>query len=143
MATAEGTKGQGRVTVFSMFGPVFGYATTLVDDRQVAYVGPLTPGVEWRLLWRMADKCMRPRDRSESEHAKWIITQANRSFITGSDVVVKLSEADWVMEPNGRRVELDGSWSNQDVLVTGNLTVPALAAEQTARKFTYWPHYAA
>ncbi|MEU6406033.1 hypothetical protein [Streptomyces sp. NPDC046985] len=141
MAPAEGPKGRGRVTVFSMFGPVFGYATTLVDDHQVAYVGPLTPGIEWRLLWRMAEKCCKPRD-AQHEHAKWIITQANRSFITGSDVVTKLSDADWEMEPSGRRVELDGSWSNQDVLVTGDLAVPTLATAQTARKFTYWPHYA-
>ncbi len=31
--TTEGVKGRGRVTVFSLFGPVFGYATTLVEDR--------------------------------------------------------------------------------------------------------------
>jgi hypothetical protein len=139
MATAEGTKGRGRITVFSMFGPVFGYASTLVDGQQLAYVGPLTPGFDWRRLWQIAEKCCRQQDN----RAMWIITQANRAFITGADVVVKLTEADWEMEPGGRTVELGASWCNQDVLVTGNLTVPDLTAEQTATKFTYWPHYAA
>ncbi|MGW0876629.1 hypothetical protein ACWD3Z_40060 [Streptomyces sp. NPDC002740] len=141
MATAEGTKGRGRVTVFSMYGPVFGYASTLVDDQQVAYVGPLTPGVSWRKLWQMAERCHNDGAK-ETRKAEWIISQASRAFICGSDVVVKLSDADWEMEPGGWLVELDGSWCNQDVLVTGNLTVPDLIAEQTAEKFTYYPQYA-
>ncbi|MBL1082210.1 hypothetical protein JK359_09475 [Streptomyces actinomycinicus] len=141
MATAEGTKGRGRFTAFSMFGPVFGYASTLVDDQQVAYVGPLTPGIEWRLLWRVAERCCRAGE-GEVAHARWIITQANRAFICGSDVVVKLSDSDWEMEPGGRLVELSAPWCNQDVLVTGNLTVPELTAEQIAPKFTYYPQYA-
>ncbi|WP_435270966.1 hypothetical protein [Streptomyces sp. 1222.5] len=138
MATAEGIKGRGRITVFSMFGPVFGYASRFADGQQVAYIGPLTPGINWGKLWQMADRCCRPQD----SRPQWIITQANRSFISGSDVVVRLSDADWEMEPGGRLVELGGSYANQDVLVTGNLTVPDLTAEQIAPKFTYYPQYA-
>ncbi|MFJ5026507.1 hypothetical protein ACIQB5_00160 [Streptomyces sp. NPDC088560] len=141
MATAEGTKGRGRVTVFSLFGPVFGYATTLVDDQQLAYVGPLTPGVGWRLLWRMAERCHND-GATETRKAEWIVSQASRAFICGSGVVVKLSDADWEMEAGGWSVELSGSWCNQDVLVTGNLTVPVLTDEQTAPKPTCYPQYA-
>ncbi|KIE23202.1 hypothetical protein LK08_31315 [Streptomyces sp. MUSC 125] len=141
MATAEGTKGRGRVTVFSMFGPVFGYASTLVDDQQVAYIGPLTPTVNWRKLWQMAE-CCHNDGASETRKAQWIVSQASRAFICGSDVVVKLPDTDWEMEPGGWLVELGNSWCNQDVLVTGNLTVPDLTAEQIAPKFTYYPQYA-
>jgi hypothetical protein len=37
---------------------------------------------------------------------------------------------------------LGGSWCNQDVLVTGDLTAPALIAEQIAPKPTCYPQYA-
>jgi hypothetical protein len=141
MATAEGSKGRGRLTAFSMFGPVLGYVSTLVDTQQVAYIGPLTPGIDWRKLWQMAERCCMER-APETRKAEWIITQASRAFICGSDVVVKLSDTDWEMESGGRLVELGGSWCNQDVLVTGNLTVPELTAEQIAPKFTYYPQYA-
>ncbi|MFF1401762.1 hypothetical protein [Streptomyces sp. NPDC058294] len=140
MATAEAAKGRGRVTVFSMFGPVFAYASRLVDGRQLAYVGPLTPGVSWRKLWQIADRCCRERD-TEAEKARWIVTQANRSFICGSDVVVKLPGADWEMEAGGRQVDI-GTWSYQNVLVTGNFAVPVLTEEQIAPKPTAYPHYA-
>ncbi|MGW1049488.1 hypothetical protein ACWD4N_03660 [Streptomyces sp. NPDC002586] len=129
------------MTVFSMFGPVFGYATTLVDDQQLAFVGPLTPGVGWRLLWTMAERCHNG-GVTEIRKAEWIVSQASRAFICGSGVVTKLSDADWVMEAGGWLVELGGSWCNQDVLVTGNLTVPALTAEQIAAKHTQYPQYA-
>lgn len=141
MATAEGAKGRGRVTVFSMFGPVFGYASTLADDQQVAYVGPLTPGVNWRQLWKMAERC-HSDGASETRKAQWIVSQASRAFICGSDVVVKLSDEDWEMESGGWLVDLGGSWSNQDVLVTGHLMVTSLTAEQIAPKLTYYPQYA-
>ncbi|MGM9332351.1 hypothetical protein [Streptomyces murinus] len=141
MATTGGTKGRGRVVVFSLFGPVFGYATTLVDDRQFAYVGPLTPGVGWRLLWRMAERCHND-GVTEARKAEWIVSQASRAFICGSGVVVKLSETDWVMEPGGWAVELDGSWCNQDVLVTGDLVVPGIPAEQIATRDSRFPQYA-
>lgn len=139
--TTEGVKGRGRVTVFSLFGPVFGYATTLVEDRQLAYVGPLTPGIGWRLLWRMAERC-HTDGAAEARKAEWIVSQASRAFICGSGVVVKLSDADWVMAPGGWTVELGGSWCNQDVLVTGDLTVPALAAGQLAARHSHFPLYA-
>ncbi|MDO0934820.1 hypothetical protein QQY66_25240 [Streptomyces sp. DG2A-72] len=141
MATADETKGQGRVTVFSMFGPVFGYTSRIVDDQQVAYVGPLTPGVNWRKLWQMAERCNVPGAR-DARRAEWIVSQVSRAFICGSDVVVKFSEADWEMEPGGRRMELESSWCNQDVLATGNLTMPELTDDQVAPKFTYYPQYA-
>ncbi|MFI5800134.1 hypothetical protein [Streptomyces sp. NPDC051677] len=141
MATAEGTKGRGRVTVFSLFGSVFGYASTIVDDQQVAYIGPLTPGIDWRKLWQLAE-WNHNGGASESRKAQWIVSQASRAFICGSDVVVKLFNADWEMDPGGWVVELGGSWSNQDVLVTGNLTVPDLTAEQIAPKHTYYPQCA-
>ena len=140
MATAEAAKGQGRVCVFSMFGPVFGYASRLVDGRQVAYVGPLTPDVPWRKLWSMADRCCRVRD-AETDKAQWIVTQANRAFITGADVVVKLPDAEWAMEAGGWQVDL-GTWCNQNVLVTGGMSVPVLTAEQIAPKRTFYPQYA-
>ncbi|MEU6466883.1 hypothetical protein [Streptomyces sp. NPDC046976] len=57
-------------------------------------------------------------------------------------VVVKLSDADWVMEPGGWAVRLDGSWCNQDVLVTGDLTVPVLAAGQVASRDSRFSQYA-
>ncbi|MFY4719335.1 hypothetical protein [Streptomyces sp. LaBMicrA B280] len=129
------------MTVFSLFGPVFGYATTLVEDRQFAYVGPLTPGVGWHLLWRMAERCHND-GATEARKAEWIVSQASRAFICGSGVVVKLSDADWVMEPGGWAVELGGSWCNQDVLVTGDLTVPVLAAGQVAVRRGHFPQYA-
>lgn len=141
MATAEAAKGRGRVCVFSMFGPVFGYASRLVDGRQVAYVGPLTEGVHWRKLWSMADKCCRERD-SEVDKAMWIVSQVNRSFISGADVVVKLSDTDWMMEAGGWQVDIGSTWCGQDVLVTGMFSVPALAAEQTAVQPTFYPQYA-
>ncbi|MFF3912683.1 hypothetical protein ACFYZB_04230 [Streptomyces sp. NPDC001852] len=141
MATAEAAKGQGRVCVFSMFGPVFGYASAFVDGRTIAYVGPVTPGVHWRKLWSMADRCCRDRD-SDVDKAMWIVSQANRSFICGSDVVVKLPNEDWEMEAGGWQVDI-GTWCGQNTLVTGALTVSALTAEQTAPKPTFYPQYAA
>ncbi|MBT2418369.1 hypothetical protein J7F01_41040 [Streptomyces sp. ISL-22] len=140
MATAEAAKGRGRVTVFSMFGPVFGYASAFVDGRTVAYVGPVTPCVHWRRLWVMADRCNR-ETATEAEKATWIVSQANRSLICGSDVVVKLSAGDWEVEAGGWQVDL-GTWCGQNVLVTGTLSVPALSAEQMAPKPTRFPQYA-
>lgn len=141
MATAEGTTGQGRVTAFSVFGPVFGYASRMEDGRQVAYIGPLTPGVSWRQLWKFATECNVPA-AGDVRKAEWIVTQASRAFICGSDVVVKLPDASWEMKPGGRRVDLPGPWANQDVLVTGNLAVPDLSDEQLAPKPSYYPRSA-
>ncbi|MGD3106813.1 hypothetical protein [Streptomyces sp. YGL11-2] len=132
-------KGTGRVTVFSMFGPVFGYASRLVDDQQVAYVGPLTPGVQWSKLWRMAARCCR-ESAQDREKAQWIITQATRAFIMHADLVAKLPDADWHVEGGGHRFDVDG-WSNHDVLVTGNMAVPELTPEQASLKRTYYPHH--
>lgn len=140
MTTALATTGHGRVTVFSMFGPVFGYASRLEDGRQVAYVGPVTPGVHWRKLWLIADRCCRATETEKSK-AAWIVSQANRSFICGSDVVVKLPDEKWEMEAGGWQVELDATWCGQDALVTGHFSVPVLTVEQTGLKPTFFPHY--
>ena len=53
-----------------------------------------------------------------------------------------LTVPDWVMEPGGWAVRLDGSWCNQDVLVTGDLTVPVLAAGEIAARHSRFPQYA-
>ncbi|GHD99891.1 hypothetical protein GCM10010339_12670 [Streptomyces alanosinicus] len=89
----------------------------------------------------MAERCHND-GATDTRKAEWIVSQASRAFICGSDAVVMLSDADWVMEPGGWLVKLASSWCNQDVLVTGNLTVPALTAAQIAPKRTYYPQYA-
>lgn len=141
MRVDESLRGRSRVTVFGMFGTVFGYATHSLDDRnlgEVAVVGPLTPGVEWGRLWQMARNMCREGD-GEHEHAKWIITQASRSFICGSDVIVKFRRGAWQLEPGGKRAELDG-YCNRDHLWTGNLAVDEVTPDQVA---AYTPRYTA
>ncbi|WP_043265738.1 hypothetical protein [Streptomyces sp. CT34] len=136
-------KGTGRVTAFSMFGPVFGYASSLVDEQQIAYVGPVTPGVQWSKLWQMAARCCRG-SAQEREHAQWIVTQATRAFVMRADLVAQLPDADWYMdrytEGGGCRIDV-GGWSNHDALITGNMTVPDLTPEQVSMKHTYYPGY--
>ncbi|AJT65189.1 hypothetical protein [Streptomyces chattanoogensis] len=132
-------KDSGRVTAFSMFGPVFGYASKLVDDQQIAYVGPLTPGVQWAKLWQMAARCCRD-SAQDREKAQWIVTQATRAFIMHADLVAKLPNSEWMLDGGGRRVDV-GGWANHDALVTGNMTVPDLPPEQISMKHTYYPHY--
>ncbi|GGP71875.1 hypothetical protein [Streptomyces melanogenes] len=133
-------KGMGRVTVFSMFGPVFGFASLHEDGKQLAYVGPLTPGVSWEALWVMASKCNRI-GASDHVRAQWIVTQATRSFIMHADLVVQLDAAEWWMTGHRRLVESLSGWCNQDVLVTGCMRVPELTDEQIALKPTFYPHY--
>ncbi|MDT9701358.1 hypothetical protein [Streptomyces sp. P17] len=77
----------------------------------------------------------------QSGKAGWIVTQANRSLICGSDVPVKLSDAEWSMEAGGWQVQL-GTWCGHDTPLTGNLHVPALTAAQTAPKPTRYSHWA-
>ncbi|WP_328426072.1 hypothetical protein [Streptomyces sp. NBC_00443] len=141
MATAEAAKGRGRVTVFSMFGPVFGYASSLVDGRRVAYVGPVTPGMHWRKVWLMADRCCRQTE-GEDAKARWIISQANRALTCGSGVVVRLPDAEWEMEAGGWQVDFNPDWCHQDSLATGPLSIPLLTPEQIEPKPTFYPHYA-
>ncbi|KIZ14448.1 hypothetical protein [Streptomyces natalensis] len=132
-------KGKGRVTAFSVFGPVFGYTSELVDDQQIAYVGPLTPGVQWPKLWQMAARCCRD-SAQDREKAQWITTQATRAFIMHADLVTKLPDADWHIDGGGHRIDVCG-WSNHDALITGNMAVPDLTPEQVSMKYTYYPHY--
>ncbi|MCX5377792.1 hypothetical protein [Streptomyces sp. NBC_00091] len=140
MTVDEILSGQSRVTVFRMFGAVFGYATHCLDDRNlgdVAVVGPLTPGVEWGRLWQMARTMCRSSD-GDGEHARWIMAQANRSFICGSDVVVKFPQGAWKLA-RGKGADL-GGYCNRDQLWTGNLTVEEATPEQVA---AYRPIYTA
>ncbi|AJT66377.3 hypothetical protein T261_4738 [Streptomyces lydicus] len=118
---------------------MFGYASALVDGGQIAYVGPLTTGVQWEELWQMASRCCR-ESADDTEKARWIITQATRAFIMSADVIAKLPKADWQMEDGGRRLDV-WDWSNHDVLITGNMTVPDLMPEQVSMQHTYYSHY--
>lgn len=140
MAASE-VEGRGRVTIFSMFGPVFAYASRIEDGRQIAYIGPVTPGVDWRMIWKMATRCNR-NAVSQPEKARWIISQANRALVCG-DTVAKLSDSTWEMRSEGRRIDVETTWCWHDELVTGDMHVPSLTGEQTALKSTRWPHYAA
>ncbi|MFG2713744.1 hypothetical protein ACGFX2_24750 [Streptomyces goshikiensis] len=109
----EGLSGRGRVTVFVMFGVVVGYATHQLDRRQigdVAVVGPLTPGVEWPRLWQLARNCARAT-ATEGELAHWILTQATRSFICGSDRIAQFHDQGWKLAPGGKRVRFDATYA--------------------------------
>ncbi|MCX4693279.1 hypothetical protein [Streptomyces sp. NBC_01408] len=115
-----------------MFGTVFGYTTHSLDDRnlgEVAVVGPLTPGVGRGRLWQMARTMCRPSE-GEGEHARWIMAQANRSFICGSDVVVKFPRGAWKLA-RGKRADL-GGYCNREHLWTGALTVEEVTPDQVA-----------
>ncbi|MFG2875326.1 hypothetical protein ACGFYU_10010 [Streptomyces sp. NPDC048337] len=117
-----------------MFGVVFGYATHSLDQRmlgEVAVVGPMTPGVEWGRLWQMARGMCRLSE-GDAEHARWIMAQANRAFICGSDVIVKLPRGTWKLG-GGKRAGL-GGYCNRDQLWTGNLTVEDVTPEQVAAR---------
>ncbi|MEV7419651.1 hypothetical protein [Streptomyces sp. NPDC089919] len=130
----EGLTGRGRVTVFSMFGVVFGYATHHLDERRlgdVAVIGPLTPGVEWPRLWSMARTCGRST-ASEVEHAQWVLTQATRSLVCGSDRIARFDRQEWRLEPGGKRVAFAVTYANRDHLWTGNMAVEGLTPEQVA-----------
>lgn len=134
MASDEGLTGISRVTVFAMFGVVFGYATHHLDERRignVAIIGPLTPGAEWGRLWQMARNCGRPT-ANENELAQWVLTQATRAFVCGSGLIAHLPEQGWKLEPGGKRVRFESTYANRDQLWTGNLTVEGLTPDQVA-----------
>lgn len=140
MAVVEPLAGQSRVTVFRMFGTVYGYATHSLDSRnigEVAIIGPLSPGVEWGRLWDTARKMCRETE-GPSDHARWIMAQASRSFMCGSDVVVKLRAGNWKIT-QGRRVDLHG-YCYRDQLWTGAMTVEEVTPDQVA---AYTPIYEA
>ncbi|MFG2616165.1 hypothetical protein ACGFXC_00935 [Streptomyces sp. NPDC048507] len=132
----EGLTGRSRVTVFAMFGTVFGYATHHLDDRrigEVAVIGPLSPGVEWPRLWQMARTCGRPAAK-DAELAQWILIQATRSFVCGSDRIAQFQDQVWRLEPGGKRVGFDSPYAHRDHLWTGNLTVDSLSPDQVAAR---------
>ncbi|GGZ28468.1 hypothetical protein CP967_20905 [Streptomyces nitrosporeus] len=136
----EGLTGRGRVTVFAMFGTVFGYATHHLDERRigdVAVIGPLTPGVEWPRLWQMARSCGRPTAK-DTELAQWILTQATRAFVCGSDRIAHFPDRGWKLEPGGKRVSFETTYANRDQLRTGNLTVEGLTPDHTAERPTLY-----
>ncbi|MER5500050.1 MULTISPECIES: hypothetical protein [unclassified Streptomyces] len=140
MASAEDLSGSSRVTVFAMFGVVFGYATHHLDERRigdVAVVGPLTPGVEWGRLWLMARNCGRPT-AGEKELAQWVLTQATRAFVCGSERVAQFQKREWKLKPGGKRVQFDATYANRDWLWTGNLTVEGLTSDQVAQRPTIY-----
>ncbi|GHB40531.1 hypothetical protein GCM10010347_07690 [Streptomyces cirratus] len=136
----EGLTCNGRVTVFTMFGVVFGYATHHLDDRRigdVGVVGPVTPGVGWPRLWDMARKCGKSAAK-DTELAQWILIQATRAFVCGSDRIAQFEQQGWKLEPGGKRVSFEATYANRDHLWTGNLTVEGLTPEQAAEQPTLY-----
>ncbi|MDT9690229.1 hypothetical protein Q5762_18155 [Streptomyces sp. P9(2023)] len=122
--------------MFALFGVVCGYATHSLDERklgEVAVVGPMTPGVAWDRLWEIARNMCRPSD-GDREHAQWVMTQANRSFICGSDVIARFPQGTWLLT-GGKRASL-GGYCNRDHLWTGNLAVAEATPDQLAARPT-------
>nr|WP_202453439.1 hypothetical protein [Streptomyces sp. SID4913] len=133
--------GSSRVTVYVIFGVVFGYATHHLDERRlgdVAVVGPLTPGVEWGRLWQMARHCERPT-AGETELAQWVLTQATRAFVCGSDRIAHFQERRWKLEPVGKCVRFNSTYANRDQLWTGNMTIDGLAPDLISERHTLYP----
>ncbi|MET9916662.1 hypothetical protein ABZZ04_06195 [Streptomyces sp. NPDC006435] len=140
MASDKDVTGSSRVTVFAVFGVVLGYATHHLDQRrlgEVAVVGPLTPGIEWGRLWQMARTCERAT-AGEKELAQWVLTQATRAFVCGSDRIAQFQQRGWRLEPGGKRVRFDATYANRDWLWTGNLTVEGLTSDQVAQRPTIY-----
>ncbi|MFE9370679.1 hypothetical protein ACFYM2_13050 [Streptomyces sp. NPDC006711] len=132
----ERLAGRSRVTVWAMFGTVFGYATHHLDERRigdVAVIGPLSPGVAWPRLWQMARTCGRPAAK-DAELAQWILIQATRAFVCGSDRIAQFQHQGWQLEPGGKRVRFESTCANRDHLWTGNLTVDGLSPDQVAER---------
>lgn len=122
--------------MFALFGVVCGYATHSLDERclgEVAVVGPLTPEVEWPRLWQMARSMCRVADR-DLDHAQWLMTQASRSFICGSDRIAHFNRSEWRLGSGGKRVAFGETFCNRDHLWTGNLTVEEATPEQVAAR---------
>jgi hypothetical protein len=138
--TATVVTGQGRITVFSMFGPTFAYVSQIVEGERVAYIGPVTPGVQWRKLRQMAAQCSRINATAQ-EKARWVVLQAHRALVCG-DVIVKLSDEKWEMTNRAQMIDV-GNWCGHSALVLGDMYVPSLAADQVASRPTRWPNYAA
>lgn len=140
-ASDGGLTGSSRVTVYAIFGVVFGYATHHLDERRledVAVVGPLTPGVEWGRLWQMARHCERPT-AGETELAQWVLTQATRAFVCGSDRIAHFQEHRWKLEPVGKCVRFNTTYANRDQLWTGNMTIDGLAPDLISERHTLYP----
>ncbi|THA66116.1 hypothetical protein E6P78_17335 [Streptomyces sp. A0958] len=132
----ESLTGRSRVTVFAMFGTVFGSATHHLDERRigdVAVIGPLTPAVEWPRLWQMARSCGRPAAK-DTELAQWILNQATRAFVCGSDRIAQFHDRGWKLKAGGKRVRFKTTYANRDHLWTGNLAVDDLSPDQVAER---------
>ncbi|AZK95302.1 MULTISPECIES: hypothetical protein [Streptomyces] len=140
MTSDEVLTGTSRVTVFALFGVVFGYATHHLDARrigEVAVIGPLTSGVDWKHLWQMARDCGRPT-AGDAELAQWVLTQATRAFVCGSDRIAQFDANGWRLEPGGMRVRFESTYANRDQLWLGNLTVDGLAEDQVSWRPTIY-----
>ncbi|WP_030706539.1 hypothetical protein [Streptomyces sp. NRRL F-2580] len=132
----EGLTGRSRVTVFVLFGTVFGYATHHLDQRkigEVAIIGPLSPGADWLRLWQMAANMCKEGATRETM-GQWILAQATRAFVVGSDRIAKLEDQDWKLEPGGRKVSFGTTYAHRDEVWTGNMTVEGLTPEQVAEQ---------
>ncbi|MCJ1678590.1 hypothetical protein MTF65_14765 [Streptomyces sp. APSN-46.1] len=60
----------------------------------------------------------RAADR-DLDHAQWILIQASRSFICGSDRIAQFDRSEWKLEPGGKRVAFGAAFCNRDHLWTG------------------------
>ncbi|MFE7615045.1 hypothetical protein [Streptomyces sp. NPDC057496] len=70
--------------------------------------------------------------------AQWVLTQATRAFVCGSDRIAQFQEREWRLGPGGRRVRFDTTYANRDQLWTGNLTVEGLTSDQVAQRPTLY-----
>ncbi|AZK94777.1 MULTISPECIES: hypothetical protein [Streptomyces] len=132
----KGLDGRGRVTVFHMFTVVFGYTTHHMDERRlgdIGVVGPLTPGVSWQELWRMA-AAMNTEGASRDKLARWILLQATRAFVCGSGRIGHYDSRTWKLGPDGHRVRFADAYCNRYGLWTGDLTVAGMASDQVAMR---------
>ncbi|MEV7275501.1 hypothetical protein [Streptomyces sp. NPDC093111] len=139
MHDVNGAEGRGRTCVFHLFGTVFGYATHHLDERklgEVGIVGPLTPGVGPSRLWQMA-AAMNKDTATETDQGRWIMLQAHRALVCG-DLLARWEQADWKLEPGGRRIPFGGLYCNRYELWTGNLAVEGTTPGMVAPKATVY-----
>ncbi|MGV9311749.1 hypothetical protein ACWDR0_06090 [Streptomyces sp. NPDC003691] len=121
-----------------MFGVVFGYATHHLDHRQlgdIGVVGPLTPGVGWHRLWQVA-AAMNTGDSSRDKLGRWILVQATRAFVCGSDRIAHFDDRGWRLEQDGYRIRFADAYCNRYGLWTGDLSVEGMTADQVAMRPT-------
>ncbi|MER0444734.1 hypothetical protein ABR738_09165 [Streptomyces sp. Edi4] len=69
---------------------------------------------------------------------EWILTQATRSFVCGSDRIAQFQDQGWQLEPGGKRVCFESTCANRDHLWTGDLTVYGLSPDQVAERSSHY-----